>query len=401
MSDVVNIIISVVFVFLVFSLIVSGINEGLSALFAIRSKVLWKTIDEFSRKVQTPNQILKFGDLLKFLVPKSKSDPRPEVTVASDVAELESARHSATEAPVSTALVATPNRLVTGLVFAKASPYDTARDKTRVKNVSAQSFSEAMLDLGVHKPVVDAAKAQLPQLPAGGGAAAAPVPATLQVATPVPDASPTIGETVDETVRQAKLFLQTILDAVQGTELEKPVRAAIAEAKGDLIVFRASIERWFDARMASLSAVYKMWSRWVMLGLGLIVAAVFNLNMITTVTQLSNDSALAELTAEQASAFIDKSGTTLTAFCSANAPAESEGASAQLAQCYSDVEDFVADARELPPPLEFNSWVWSDGELQLWGWQGYFLGVLLGGLAISLGAPFWFDTLRRIMSLKR
>jgi hypothetical protein len=63
-GDALNVAISVIFVFLVFSLVVSGINEGLNELFAIRSKVLWHAIDDISRQVDTPRRILRLRDVL-------------------------------------------------------------------------------------------------------------------------------------------------------------------------------------------------------------------------------------------------------------------------------------------------------------------------------------------------
>ncbi|HYN34422.1 MAG TPA: hypothetical protein VES40_17490 [Ilumatobacteraceae bacterium] len=61
-------VISVVFVFLAVSLVVSGINEGLNELFAIRSKVLWQAIDDISRHVDTPRRILRLRDVLAELL---------------------------------------------------------------------------------------------------------------------------------------------------------------------------------------------------------------------------------------------------------------------------------------------------------------------------------------------
>ncbi len=45
MGTVVNVVVGTMFVFLVFSLVVSGVNELLAAVFAIRSKILWQTLE--------------------------------------------------------------------------------------------------------------------------------------------------------------------------------------------------------------------------------------------------------------------------------------------------------------------------------------------------------------------
>ncbi len=422
MGDAVNVIVVVVFVFLVFSLVVSGINEGLIALFAIRSKVLWKVIGGFALKVDASQQpVLRLRDVLRLplagLMPptwlskrdvstpeaNANRDPRPLVKRVEDVEMLDKAGSDNDERPVPSELLEL-NVLFPSLVLTETRPFDTGRNKTRIKHVSPDAISEAILQLGVHAPVVAEARTKSPAPDAAPDTPPANEVGVSAEAAPMP----TVGDTIDDTLKQGQQFLDLVLNAVRGTQLEKPVRAAIAEASGDVEQFRKSIERWFDVRMEALSRLFKMWSRWFMLVVGLVVAAVMNVNPITTVTELRNDSALAEVTADQAAVFIADATEegSLEEFCSATSSEPDANTTStttavdRLKKCYSDVEGFVSDARTLPPPLEFDGLFWSDDE-PLWGWNGYILGVILGGVALSLGAPFWFDTLRRIMSLRR
>jgi hypothetical protein len=45
-------------------------------------------------------------------------------------------------------------------------------------------------------------------------------------------------------------------------------------------------------------------------------------------------------------------------------------------------------------------WPGNAAELDFWGWILKFLGCLWTGLALSLGAPFWFDLLQKFMNIR-
>ena len=55
-----------------------------------------------------------------------------------------------------------------------------------------------------------------------------------------------------------------------------------------------------------------------------------------------------------------------------------------------------ADIGSLPLPLGWNG----NGYHHFWGWAIAFLGALITFAAISLGAPFWFDTLSRLSRVR-
>ncbi len=173
--------------------------------------------------------------------------------------------------------------------------------------------------------------------------------------------------------------------------------AAISRAQNDVDKFRLAIEEWFDARMQALSSQYKTWARWIMLGVAIVVALVLNVNPIRTVDALRKDTALALLTADQALAFVKTASPEFSGCSNATGGGRvGDTSDGQVVDCYRAVQDAVARGRELPPPLSFDHLLWGTQ-----GWWQYLFGSLLGAVAISLGAPFWFDTLRKVTSLRR
>ena len=371
MGTVVNIVIGTAFVFLIFSLVVSGVNEGLTAVFAIRSKILWQTLTGLAATSEAPEKLGLTRVLqLPFTAPwierlpiigrwaKGWTDPRPRVeeNVPKDVVAAYVPNQDASDAGGAAPFIKG--------VLSRSERFDTSRKgrPTRVKHVSPQVISQVMIELG----------GELPSL---------------------------AGE-ANRALQQGELFLQQILSsaAIKGTQLEAPVRAAIGRAQGDVDKFRAGIEDWFDARMGALSRVYKMWARWSMLGIGLVVAFVLNVNPVRTVDTLRKDTALAQATVDQATQFakaVDPTGDVCRPAAGDQAPAAATPPD-RIGECYRAVQDAVAVGRTLPPPLNFDHLFWGQDS-----WWQYILGSVLAGVAISLGAPFWFDTLRKIMSVRR
>ena len=350
MGTVVNVVVGVIFVFLVFSLVVSGVNELLVAVTGIRAKVLWQTLRGFEARSGEPVEKLTLRWVMRLPFSRwlTKADPRPMVQ----------------DAPPSA-----PTGFVDG-ILARTERFDSSVKDTRtgVKHVSPQVVSQVLLELG----------GSLPEL---------------------------VG-TAEAIRRQGQEFLEQVLARVTGTQLEAPVRAAIVRAQGDIDRFRAAIEEWFDARMDALSRLYRSWSRWIMLGIAIVVALVFNVNPVRTVDSLRQDTALAQATVDQAAAFVktvdqnldvcSATGAGATTTTVAGATATTASPAERIAECYESVQAAVARGRQLPPPLDFDGLGKGSDS-----WVTYVLGCLLGAIAISFGAPFWFDVLRRAMSLRR
>ena len=357
MGTLFNIAIGTVFVFVVFSLVVSGINELITAVFAIRSKILWQTLTGLAAATSENLPKLDLGRVLQLAATASWLKKTPVL------GKLAQGWHD--HRPLVLAAAPTgASGFLSGLA-ARTTRFDSAKvdRRTRVKNVSPQVVSQVLLELG----------GDLPTLGLGS------------------------------TIAQGEAFIDRIArhDEVVGTHLEAPVRVAAARAQGDIERFRVAIEEWFDARMNALSGLYKTWSRWMMLGIAVVVAFVMSVNPIRTIDALRKDSALGQATADQAASFV--ANVTPTAdLCppgvTSSATPSTLTAADRVAQCYGAVRDAISRGRQLPPPLSFSSHALFKGTQT---WFEYILGCGLGAVALSFGAPFWFDALRKLIALRR
>ncbi len=154
MGTVVNIVIGTAFVFLIFSLVVSGVNEGLTAVFAIRSKILWQTLTGLAATSEAPEKLRLMRVLpLPFTAPwierlpiigrwaKGWTDPRPRVeeNVPKDVVAAYVPNQDASDAGGAAPFIKG--------VLSRSERFDTSRKgrPTRVKHVSPQVISQVMI----------------------------------------------------------------------------------------------------------------------------------------------------------------------------------------------------------------------------------------------------------------
>jgi hypothetical protein len=123
-GTVVNVVVGVIFVFLVFSLVVSGVNELLVTVTGIRAKVLWQTLRGLEARSGAPVEKLTLRWVMRLPFSRwlTKADPRPMVQ----------------DAPPSA-----PTGFVDG-ILARTERFDSSAKDTRtgVKHVSPQVVSQ-------------------------------------------------------------------------------------------------------------------------------------------------------------------------------------------------------------------------------------------------------------------
>jgi hypothetical protein len=194
-------------------------------------------------------------------------------------------------------------------------------------------------------------------------------------------------------------FARALIDELQGPRAEsgkpaatwgelmrqvpEPVQARlepiIADAGASLAEARAQLETWFDDAMDRASGAYKRYTQLIVFVLGFAVAAATNADTITiaaTTWAAGPTRALAEALAAKELERCQNTGGKL--------------------ECPGLIEQ-VADAGTMPfgwPAKERKAAFASPGAFLL-----KVLGLIMTGFAVSLGAPFWFDLLKRVAPL--
>jgi hypothetical protein len=194
------------------------------------------------------------------------------------------------------------------------------------------------------------------------------------------------------------------------------------DAQGDVQKFRALLEEWFNRMMDKTTEWYKFYTQIMLLVIGLMVAVFFNVDTITIVKKLENNPDLAEKVVSQASDFIkahpnleEELKKSRDAIASMKIDTNQltslqQSADQQYQQNKRLRDSLISNAQQL-----LNSDISKVNDLLALGWKddGCYIdledgqtwgraifGWLLTALAISLGAPFWFDLLKKLMQLR-
>lgn len=190
---------------------------------------------------------------------------------------------------------------------------------------------------------------------------------------------------------QAPLFsqIEASVAKLPDSSVKQSLTALLVQAQGDYEVLQASIERWFDDAMDRVSGIYKRYSHNFLLIFGLAIAFGGNIDSIFIAQTLWGDPVAREQLVEMAAADMAMRKPPVAAANAASAPAPSASAVAEAA---SSVRTSIAQFKSLPIPV---------------GWSGNvsmslvkFFGCLVTALAVSLGAPFWFDCLKRFLNVR-
>lgn len=186
--------------------------------------------------------------------------------------------------------------------------------------------------------------------------------------------------------------------------LEQALTPLIDAAAGDVARARANIEEWYNSSMDRVSGWYKRRSHIIVLVLGLLVAIAVNADSVLMVRRLASDRALRDSLVASANVYAEKAaesgGTTPpdatpTTQCAQLCADETPQCKLKKTQC---------EISALGLPLGWQSR--SDPRLN---WQAntlgghiqeHIFGWLLTALALSLGAPFWFDLLNKFIVIR-
>ena len=234
------------------------------------------------------------------------------------------------------------------------------------------------------------------------------------------------GLTTDDESRDAFEKLRSSISSIGNADVAKALLALVDAADNDVAKARENIEKWFDASMDRVSGWYKRRSQVFVFVIGLFVTVGVNADSVLIAKRLSADKVLRESLVSAAQDYAKVSASQPSANATTNSNSSSTSASGTTTSI--DEEEKKAclnpdspeckyrkslkELKSLSLPIGWESGV--DGQkwpgLRFWGgpfWTGWaqafrehIFGWLLTGLAISLGAPFWFDTLNKFIVVR-
>jgi hypothetical protein len=188
------------------------------------------------------------------------------------------------------------------------------------------------------------------------------------------------------------------LDKISEGPAKEALTALVKQANGDIEKTRKAFEDWYNDGMDRAAGWYKRKTQLVLFFIGLILAVALNVDSIRVAEVLWTTPALRSYAVSSAEQFVKDHPT-----------APPTGGTTATALPYSELPQYLQSLKALNLPLGWNSsdltWIrpGTDSVLSRVYWGEFVLvvaGWLLTAIAMTLGAPFWFDLLNQIMVVR-
>ncbi|MEO5815958.1 MAG: hypothetical protein ABIT20_11830 [Gemmatimonadaceae bacterium] len=177
--------------------------------------------------------------------------------------------------------------------------------------------------------------------------------------------------------------LRANVGRLRSPQLIRAVLTAMDHAGNDMNVVRQNIQTWFDSGMDRVSGQYKRHTHFWLFVIGLVLAAGLNVNAIAITNHLARNKAVREALVARASEVLRDSLYVKKLPDSASRRQEAEAVTSQLS------------ALDLPIGIEnYNRPRTAADLVRMIG------GILITAFAVTLGAPFWFDALNKMMVIR-
>jgi len=174
-----------------------------------------------------------------------------------------------------------------------------------------------------------------------------------------------------------------ILQKLPPSNAQTALLALVDAAGGDLVCARENIEKWYNSSMERVSGWYKRRAQVIILVLGLAVAVGVNASTIDIAQKLATDTAVRNSLVPLAQAAVASKDAAQQAQTPEKSPSQV-------------ISDQLAQLNQTGLPVGWSNGFPKETPRQ---WSLVF-GWLLTAIAVSLGAPFWFDMLNKFISFR-
>jgi hypothetical protein len=184
---------------------------------------------------------------------------------------------------------------------------------------------------------------------------------------------------------------QTIIALPATHPLRRIFMALASGTQVDLPGAAASLEAWFNDAMDRVSGWYRRGARITLLPIAVVVVAVLNLDSVALIQRIWSDEATRTAITDVADDLLTEAPPTPTTTPSSDADEVAPGLDEQvddLQEQIDQIESFGFDIGWSATPDGTEEWLTKVG------------GLAITFAAIMLGAPFWYDVLQRVSSLR-
>ncbi len=204
------------------------------------------------------------------------------------------------------------------------------------------------------------------------------------------------GEGTDELLKEPFDF-QSISQSIAKSELlPKRIRRVLlqihSESYGSLESFRERLERWFEQAMDRNAGTFKKNAQKSVLIFSFIVTIALNVDSIKLIRYFYDNPEETAKVADAAEKMINNPET---------AARLKTNDSSSVKQLLKAIEADMMDLKKLKLPIGWEDEKWENFLCSTKGWENIsILGWLITAFSVSLGAPFWYDILNKLVDLR-
>ena len=183
--------------------------------------------------------------------------------------------------------------------------------------------------------------------------------------------------------------LKEKIDTLPDEDLKNVLNQLLRDAD-QLDQFKASIEKWYNDVMDRASGWYKRYTQKILIGVGVLIALIFNADTFSIYQRLASDPAALEQVVALAESYVQTQEETLVRPVD---PSFEESLSALQGLVDTEINNIRSPLGLGWDHMDFSTY-------SIYDWLAKILGYTVTALAISLGAPFWFDLLRKMVNIR-
>lgn len=176
---------------------------------------------------------------------------------------------------------------------------------------------------------------------------------------------------------------------IENEDLKNVLGQLLKEANEDLEGFKEKVREWYNDIMDRASGWYKRNTQKILVVVGIAIAVIFNADTITIYQRLEKDPETLSQIVVAAESYVNSDSQVISQ------------ADIEMKQSLEQLKSAVREEIEaIESPLGLG---WSNAnfkDLDGAGWAIKILGWIVTALAISLGAPFWFDLLQSLVNVR-
>jgi hypothetical protein len=178
--------------------------------------------------------------------------------------------------------------------------------------------------------------------------------------------------------------IKAVIEKLPASNIKSALLVHLVTAEGNFTAFRQEVASWFDDSMERLSGVYKRHLKLLSIIMGCAIAVIVNADTFSVGFALWSTPSLRDQMVTVANETVKKGLPTT------ENPSPTDVAKA-FGNANAALRPILPIGWPVTPAADVNLW---------WFWLTKISGWFVTGLALSLGAPFWFDLLGKFMNIR-